>query len=156
MNAMDQSAELIRYLEDRWPNLEAFQQSIPASMFGYREMADIALAYKRAGNQALFEDAMRRLDAASEITLSHGIKGNDLQIIVAAYHAMAGANDLALASLAQAIDNGLIISRRISKEFPFFRDLEGDPEYEAIQARMMEHVNVERQQLGLQPIPASS
>ena len=156
MNAMDQSAELIRYLEDRWPDLEAFEHSIPASMFGYREMADIALAYKRAGNQALFEDAMRRLGAASEISLSHGIKGNDLQIIVAAYHAMAGANDLALASLAQAIDNGLIISRKISKEYPFFRELEGDPEYEAIQARMIEHVNSERQQLGLQPIPASS
>lgn len=155
MNAMDQSAALIRFLEDRWPDLEAFQQSIPASMFGYREMADIALAYKRAGNQALFEDAMRRLDAASEISLSHGIKGNDLQIIVAAYHAMAGANDLALASLALAIDNGLIISRKISKEYPFFRELEGDPEYEAIQARMIEHVNAERQQLGLQPIPAS-
>ena len=33
--------------------------------------------------------------------------------------ALAGANDLALASLAQAIDNGLIISRKISKEYPF-------------------------------------
>jgi hypothetical protein len=30
--------------------------------------------------------------------------------------------------------------------------LQGDPEYEAIQARMIEAVNVERAKLGLEPI----
>jgi len=54
--------------------------------------------------------------------------------------------------LAQAIDGGFIASNKISREYPYFRELDGNPEYEAIQARMIDHLNRERAQLGLEPI----
>ena len=152
LNASDQSDSLIRYLEERWPDLEAFQQSVPASVFGYREMADIALAYRRAGNQARFDEAMAKLEAANQQTLAQGIRSGGFLIVLAAQYVMAGAHDKALVRLAEAIDKGLITSDKISKEYPFFQELDGNTEYEAIQLRMIEHLNRERQILGMESI----
>jgi len=75
-----------------------------------------------------------------------------MQMLVAAYHAMAGETGQALQFLARAIDGGLITSAKISREYPYFRELDGNPDYEAIQARMLEHLNREREQLGLEPV----
>jgi len=153
LNASGQSELLVDYFEERWPDLEAFQLDVPAGgLFGYREMADIALAYRRAGNQARFDEAMTILHMASEQTRSQGIRGGDFQMVLAAYHAMAGDPEQALAHLAQAIDDGLIVSAKISKEYPYFRDFDGIPEYEAIQARMIDHLNREREKLALEPV----
>ncbi len=153
LNANDQSDILLDYYEDRWPNLEAFQQEVPADgLWGYREMADIAYAYSSAGNQAGFDQAMAALEVTNQLTLSQGIIGGELLMVVAAHHAMAGQPEQALRRLAEAVDGGLILSSRISKEYPYFRRLDGNPEYEAIQQRMIEHLNRERKILGLEPI----
>jgi len=152
LNASDQSGLLLDYFEDRWPNLSAFQRDVPANMFGYSEMADIALAYQRAGNEARFNEALLLLDAANQQSLSQGIVSNRLFIMLAAQHAMDGDTEQALTRLAKAIDGGLITSGKISKEYPYFKELDGDPRYEAIQARMIDHLNRERAQLGLDPI----
>ena len=58
----------------------------------------------------------------------------------------------ALKFLAAAVDGGRIFAARITDDLPFFTDLEGDPEYEAIQARMIEHLNRERAALDLEPV----
>ena len=78
--------------------------------------------------------------------------GGDLLLVVAAHHAMAGDPEQALSRLAEAVDGGVIVSSKISKDYPYFRDLDGNPEYEAIQARMIEHLNREREMLGLEPV----
>ena len=155
LNATDKSSLLIDYFEDRWSDLDAFQRDVPGGIFGYREMADIALAYRRAGNQARFEEAMIRLEEVIGQSLSDGIQGHSLLISLAAYHALAGAHDQALVRLAEAIDSGWITATKISKEYPYFRELDGNPEYEAIQARMIEHINREREKLDLLAVPAS-
>ena len=152
LNASDQSGLLVRYFDEHWADLAAFQKDVPASMFGYREMADIALAYRRAGNQARFDEAMAVLGAASKQTLAQGMQGGEFLMVLAAYHAMADEADQALHWLGKAIDGGLIVSSRISKEYPYFREFDGSPEYEAIQQRMIEHLNRERSQLGLEPV----
>jgi len=155
LNANDQPELLIQYLEQHWPNLQAFQKAVPADgLFGYREMADVALAYRQAGSQARFDEAMAALQAANRQTLSQGIKGGEFLMVLAAWDAMAGKTDAALQRLAQAIDGGLIVSSKISKEYPYFRGLDGNPRYEAIQKRMLEHLNRERAQLGLGPVRA--
>jgi TolB-like protein len=151
-NATDHSEALLDYFDRRWSDLDAFQKDIPPYGFGYREMADIAFAANKTGRQGLFEQAMSRLNAAQEDTLSQGMRGGMLLMVGAAYHAMAGETDLALQNIAEAIDGGLIVSTKISSEFPYFRELDGNPEYEAIQLRMIDHLNSERAQLGLEPI----
>jgi len=152
LNASDQSQNLVKYFEERWTSISDFEEKIPGSVFGYREMADIALAYRKAGNQGRFDEAMAALDAANRQAISQGMKGGNLLMVVAAQHALAGETDEALKWLAQAIDGGVITSSKISMEYPYFRELDGNPEYEAIQARMIEHLNRERAQLGLEPV----
>jgi hypothetical protein len=85
---------------------------------------------------------------------SQGIRGQRFLVTLASYHVMKGEHDQALTLLSEAVDRGLITSTKISREFPFFQELDGNPEYEAIQARMIEHLNRERQKLGLEPVSA--
>ena len=155
LNASDQSALLIDYLEARWPDLEAFEQSVPPAVWGYLQMAHVALAYRRVGNQSRFDDAMQRLASGNQASFSQGFRGHQLSMTISAYHAMAGSYDETLVHLAKAIDTGYITSAKISKEWPFFKELEGQDEFEAIQQRMLEHLNRERALLGLEPVPDS-
>ena len=46
----------------------------------------------------------------------------------------------------------MITSIRISAEYPYFSEFDGDPQYEAIQHRMIQHLNAEREKLGLEPV----
>lgn len=154
LNASGQSNSLIGYFEQHWTDLDSFRKAVPASMFGYREMADIALAYRRAGNQTRFNEALATLHATNRKSLEQGMRGPENLMMMAAYHAMANQREQALDWLAQAVDGGMITSTRISKEYPYFSELDGDPEYEAIQTRMIEHLNSEREQLGLEPVSA--
>jgi hypothetical protein len=153
LNANNQPELLVDYLEEHWTDLESFREDVPAnSMSGYREMVDIAYAYRKTGNQAQFSQAMAFLDAGNQQTYAEGNRSNGFFAVMAAYHALAGDNEQALDWLAQAVDGGWITSSKISKENPYFRELDGNPEYEAIQARMIDHLNRERAQLDLEPV----
>ena len=152
LNAADRSDELISYLEERWPDLRAFEQDFPSNGYwGYPEMIDIALAYRRAGQQDKFDDAMNLLRNAHDSLISQGFDNSNFWLNEAAYYALANEQEKALKFLAAAIDRGLTTSSRISDSRPYFKDLEGVAEYEAIQSRMIEHMNRERAQLGLEP-----
>jgi TolB-like protein/Tfp pilus assembly protein PilF len=153
LNATGRSGELIQYLEQQWPSLDAFEVTYPASgYFGYAEMNAVALAYRRAGDQDKFADAMQRVRQAHDSLAAQGLRNPDLWLAEAAWHAMAGRQQECLQHLAAAIDGGLVLSSRIADDMPYFGDLEGDPEYEAIQARMIEHLNAERAALSLEPL----
>jgi len=155
LNSNDRSDDLITYLEERWPDLQKFELDFPSNgYFGYREMAQIALAYRRAGRQEHFSDAMTRIRGAHDALIEQGLANADFWINEASYYALAENNAEALRHLAAAIDQGFIASTRISDDLPVFRELEGDPRYEAIQARMVEHLNAERAALGLDPVTA--
>jgi hypothetical protein len=54
--------------------------------------------------------------------------------------------------LDQAITLGFVTHTRVSFFWPTLERLEGDPRYESIQSRMIEHVNREREALGLEPV----
>ncbi|HKX55827.1 MAG TPA: tetratricopeptide repeat protein, partial [Xanthomonadales bacterium] len=155
LNATDRSNELVDYLEARWPNLDAFAVAFPSEgYFGWSVMNDVALAYQRAGNQQKFDDAMFRVREAHDELARQGLVGDVFKINEATWYALAGDRPRALQYLAEVVDGGRIFSPRIATDFPAFRDLEGDPEYEAIQARMLEHLNRERAELGLEPVKA--
>jgi hypothetical protein len=153
LNSTDQSVLLIRYLEERWSDLDAFAIDFPSNGYvGYQVMIEVALAYKRDGNQGRFEQAMSKIRDAHDSLASQGLNNRIFFTLEAAYYAMADDRDRALEFLASAIDGGQVFAARITDDLPFFLELEGDPEYEAIQARMMEHVNSERAKLALEPI----
>jgi hypothetical protein len=153
LNRGGQSTELVRYLEETWPDLDAFQIDFPSSGYsGYGEMLDIALAYKRTGNQERFGDAMARLRTAHDSLAEQGLSNGSFFVNEAMYYTMAQQAETALQFLAAAIDSGEVYSTRITDDLPQLSELEGMPEYETIQSRMIEHLNSERQKLGLDPV----
>jgi TolB-like protein len=153
LNATGQSDTLVRYVEAHWPDLSAFATDFPPNGYvGYPEMIDIALAYRRDGNQQRFDDAMARVHAAQESLAEQGLSYPAFWTSQASYYALANDREQTLKFLAAAVDGGAIFATRISNDLPYFSEFEGDPEYEAIQRRMIEHLNRERQKLGLEPV----
>lgn len=152
LNISGRSSELIAYLEERWPDLDQLQREFPAySSFGYFLMLDVALAYSHAGNQQRFDNAMRRIESVHQELLTQGVKNSAFFMSEAAYLALAGDLDGSMDYLERAVDLGASTSKRMAFDWPQLAPLEGDPRFEAIQSRMLEHINSERQKLGLEP-----
>jgi TolB-like protein/Tfp pilus assembly protein PilF len=153
LNATGQSSTLVAYLEQRWPDLDVFAADFPSNGYlGYEVMVEVALAYKRAGNPERFDDAMGKIRAAHDSLAAQGLNNRVFFSLEAAYYALAEDRDRALEFLNSAVEQGEVLSARITDDMPFFEAYEGDPEYEAIQARMIEHVNDERAKLALEPV----
>jgi tetratricopeptide (TPR) repeat protein len=153
LNLAGRSDEVISYLEERWPSLDALQQDFPPyAALGYILMLDVALAYSRAGNQQRFDDAMQRVRSAHKELKSLGADNVYFLAFEAEYQALSGDFEASLEYLERAVNMGLTSNPRMSKTWPALQRLEGDPRYEAIQARMVEHLNGERVKLGLEPV----
>jgi TolB-like protein len=155
LNVTGHSQEVVEYVEERWPTLDALEKDYPAyGGLGHLMMLDVALAYQRAGNQERFDDALLRVRRVSEDLQVQGIDNPNFFMSEAAHQALAGDLDASLDWLDRAISRGFISTTRVSREWPHLQALEGDPRFEAIQARMIEHLNAERAELGLDPVGA--
>jgi hypothetical protein len=74
-------------------------------------------------------------------------------LLEAVYATMLGDYETAIDRLGDAVDQGLIVGGKFTHGWRALAPLEGNPEFEAIQARMIEHLNAERAELGLGPVP---
>ena len=152
LNVAGRSDEVIVYLEARWPDLAAVRQDFPPyGALGDFLMLDVALAYSRAGNQERFDDAMHRVLVVHEELKTLGINNSIFFMNEASRLALAGELESSLDFLERAITLGQITTTRMTVGWPALEPLEGDPRYEAIQSRMVEHLNDEREKLGLEP-----
>jgi len=155
LNNTGRSAELVAYLEERWPDLDALRKDFPPyGGLGDFIMLDVALAYSRTGNQQRFDDAMQRVKGVHDGLKAQGVSNTVFWMAEAAYQALAGNLDSCLEYLDRAVKAGAVTSTRMVTDFPMLAPLEGDPRFEAIQTRMIEHLNSERQKLGLEPVKA--
>ncbi len=151
----NQPEVLVSYIEERWPKLDDFALAFPPGGYvGYREMPSLAWAYQRTGNQQKFEDAMSRIRSAHDSLAQQGLNNKIFHTLEANYYAMAENREKALEFLALAVDRGAIYTLRITDELPYFNEYETDPDFQAIQSRMIEHLNRERAALGLEPVKA--
>jgi len=146
-------AEVVEFFETRWPDFDAFEADFPP--FGRIDLytyADLAQAYAAEGNEQRFRDCMTRyrthLDRARELGLASVI----LDVMEALYFALSGDHETAVKNLDRAVDAGYLGYPRMSKEWVQLKPLEGDPEFEAVQARMVAHLNAERAKVGLGPM----
>ena len=115
-------------------------------------MIDVALAYSRAGNQERFNDALTRVREVHEGLKSIGISNAVFFMNEASHLALAGQLDNSMDYLDRAMDLGFTTHTRMKLEWPALEPLEGNPRFEAIQVRMIEHLNSERAKLGLEPM----
>jgi len=154
-NLTGRSREAVEYVEARWPDLDALERDYPPyGGLGHLMMLDMALAYSRVGNQQRFEDALARVERVSRDLQEQGIQAAIFFMSEASHQALAGNLDASLEWLDRAVTRGFISTLRIAQEWPYLEPLEGDPRYEEIQSRMIEHLNAERAELGLDPVEA--
>ena len=151
-NQTDRSQDLVDYLEERWPSLETFAAENPHNSFGYNEMAEVALAYSRTGNKERFEDALLLVENAMLKITDQGINNFVYMVENAKYLALAGKHDEALTQLEYAVDRGWSGFVPIAQSIPIFEPLRDEPRFVAVEAAMLEKINVEREALGLEPV----
>ena len=144
--------QLVQFIESRWPDLGAFESEYPDDGSGYRLMLQIARAYSVLGNETRFNDAMARVRSAHDRAIEQGIRDPGLFAEDADYYVLAGDPDRALELLDQAAERGMGVPIPLVQVWPAMKILAGDPRFQAIQSRILEHVNAERRELGLAPI----
>jgi TolB-like protein/Tfp pilus assembly protein PilF len=156
LNIAGRSEEAVEYIEARWSSLDALQQDHPPyAGLGYLLMLDVALAYSRVGNAERFDDALARVGRVNDDLSAQGIDNPTFHMSEAVRYALAGDRGTSLDWLDRAITRGFIASTaRIAEEWPALAVLEGDERFEAIQVRMIQHLNAERAALGLDPVEA--
>jgi len=147
------NAGAVQFFESRWPDFEAFEAEFSPLWSGqFYTYADLAHAYAALGKQEEFRLTMTRfrtvLDRADQLEYA----GPFQDLMESLYFTLMGDQKNALARLARAVDSGYLGFPRMSEQWIQLKPLEGDPQFEAIQARMVEHLNAERAQLGLEPM----
>jgi tetratricopeptide (TPR) repeat protein len=150
-NRADRSQELVDYLEERWPSLNAFAADFPYDENGYNLMAEVALAYSRTGNTVRFDDALLLVGNAMSKLSGQGIDNSLFMYRYAKYLALAGAYDEAITQLQKAIDRGFQTYDMSATHTPMFEPLRDDPRFVAVQAVMVDNINADREALGLEP-----
>ncbi len=151
LNALGKSDNVIKILDERWNGLENVTID-KSGVTGCIMLNEIALAYKRSGDLEKSGEALRLVRQGHDRMIDQGWSNFDFSLNEAVYHALIENAELALEHLSDAVDKGYIGSTRIAMLKPAFEPLEEDPQFEAIQARMIIHLNEEREALGLKPV----
>ena len=151
-NRADRSQELIDYLEERWLGLDAFAADYPQDEVGYALMAEIALAYSRTGNRERFDDALVLVENAMSKLTDQGVDNWLFMVENAKFLALAGDYDQALTQLQHAVDRGFQGYKMFATFTPMFEPMKNDPRFVAVEAAMIDSINVEREALGLEPV----
>jgi tetratricopeptide (TPR) repeat protein len=145
--------EAIRFFEERWDSLDTFEEEYPPLGKGdINSLLDLAFAYSSVGNAERFDEAMAHARSAFDAARELGLKDPFFTFSEAVYFTLAGERAQALVLLSDAVDRGLLLGTKLSFAWNALEVLEGDPEYEAIETRMFEHMNAERAELGLEPV----
>jgi tetratricopeptide (TPR) repeat protein len=147
-------AELIDYVESRWPDLQAFEADFPErnGWSAHNYLGQIAFCYQRLGNQEKFQEALSRFKAALDYQRRIGANNHWFAFAEAVYAVLAGDHETALSKLERALEGGFTVNPQLSKTWPMFEPLNGDPRFEFIMNRMVEHLNSERAKMGLAPL----
>ena len=148
-----QHEALVTFVEQRWPDLAAFQSDVPSNVgFGYPEMLFLAKAYLETGRLQQFSEAMQIVRADHDRQLQQGIGWPFFFVREAQYRTLANEPEAAIDLLERAVDTNWRSAPRISQNEAILKPLEGHPRYEAMQTRMLEQLNHDRAEAGLAPL----
>jgi TolB-like protein len=146
-------ADLVNFVETHWTDLAAFENDWPGQNgWGAFAMAFIAESYGRLDQEQKFGEALDRARAANDAQLTEGADNWSLSLSRAHVAALSGDYDAAITLLERAFEQGGVIDVAAPTAWPVFRPLNGDPRYETAKAKMLEHLNAERSELGLGPL----
>ncbi|HLF29676.1 MAG TPA: hypothetical protein VI566_01460, partial [Xanthomonadales bacterium] len=147
--------ELISFLESRWPDLAAFEADWPSGDgFGAGLLGFIAQSYAHLDNDEKFNEVMSRFQTSLDQQVENGADNWVLTWSSAHFALLAGDPQGAIALLGKAAEQGAIIDSGLTGSWSVFNSLRGDPAFEAVKTRMLQHLNEERASLGLEPVSA--
>jgi predicted Zn-dependent protease len=147
------SEQLVVFVEERWPDLAALSLDFPELQgWGSFMMPLVAEAYKNMGNEIKFKQALTLAQKTNDRQLSQGADNWSMSLSRAYLEALDGDQEQAITLLERAVDQGLIIDLTAARAWPVFQSLRGDPRFEAARSKMLEHLNAERAELGLEPL----
>jgi TolB-like protein len=151
-NRANRSQNLINYVEERWPDLDAFAAQYPHDNFGYELMVEVAFAYFREGNMQRFNEALLLVEQALSNLSEQGIDNWVFMLEHAKYLALSGQQNNAIDQLEAAVDRGLRVYDPAADYMLMFKPLVGDPRFAAVQTAILDKINVDSQALGLEPV----
>ncbi|MEJ8569572.1 hypothetical protein [Elongatibacter sediminis] len=145
--------QLVQIIESRWADLAAFENDFPERQgWGALTMGFVAEAYARTDRPRQFSEALERARASNEAQVAEGADNWSLNLARAQVAMLGGDPDAAVRLLQRAFDQGLTLDLTHATAWPVFAPLRGDPRFEAARGRMLEHLNAERVELGLEPL----
>jgi TolB-like protein len=151
-NRADRSDELVAYVEERWSSLDAFAADYAPDEFGYGVMLSVALAYSRTGNEDRFADALHRYEQGIAQVEAQGADNRFLAFQSALYYSVAGDRERAFEVLETLAEEGMFAILPLGEWIPEFASIKSEPRFLAIEGRMLEIVNGQRAELGLDPV----
>ena len=144
--------ELIGYMQERWTNLDAFEEDFPnRDGFAHRTMGHIARAYQLTGDEPMFNQAMQTFRANLDFQRANGADSFFMELAEGYYFALASDFDTALTHLERASMFGFKFDLQTSDDQPVYKPLDGMPRFEALKADGQKRIDSDREQLGLEP-----
>ena len=148
-----QPEQLVSYIESRWPNLADLENQLTyLAGFGHFDMFAIAHAYKLAGNQGKFEQALNFARVVHDRQLTNGFNTAFIYFAESQYWAIAGDWEKSMDNLEIALDKNGFIPISDLAILPEFDPLLGEGRFTELIARAHEQFNKQRVHAGLEPI----
>jgi TolB-like protein len=149
-----QYEELASFVEEHWSGLDEFNEAQQVNFgFGNLNMLYIAKACLETGRLQKYEQAMKIVRADHDQQTAQGAAWVLFYHAEAYYWTLANDHDRAIKFLERAVNEGWRAAPRISRLFPILKPLEGDPRFEEIQSRVLQSLNRDRVEAGLEPLP---
>ena len=147
LSANNQDTEILHYYKETWDSIREFETDvinvysrIPPSY------AELAMAFKALGEEALFQETMQRWRTSIDIDRAGGHKR--LFEFEAKWQNLSGDYEAALAQLEAGFEAYTLYPPSLL-ERRSFDALKGNPGFEALKAKNLIRVNEERAKLGL-------
>ena len=147
--------DVVQFFDERWDSVDAYVSDYPPMGRGsVGTLLDLAWAFGKVEDSNRFEQAMAHSRLALNQQVALGYQYPFLYVDEAIYQAMSGNRQRSLETLALAVDGHITIASPggLARVSPVLKAFEGDPEFEALQQRMLDHINSQRSELGLEPV----
>ena len=146
LHANQRYSELIDFVEDRWPDLDAFEASMPSLRQGHGPgaLGHIAHSYLELGRMVKYAVAMWHFKTVLDEQLEEGASNPSFWGSQAFFALLSGDEEKAMDHLAVIADSGMGVLMP--------KKLINDPRYLEINLQLQDNLNKERVGLGLEPV----